>query len=83
MVSEQVILDRTHPQWDGKKLFEAARDKARETLGHKHPISGLLTYAAHDYDTDRWYRWRWPVTEHVGRIAEMILADEPLTEPTS
>lgn len=79
---EPVILDRSHPQWDGKRLFEAARDKARETLGLEHPISGLLAWAAHDYDTDRWYSWRWPVAENVGRIAEMLLAGELLKEPS-
>jgi hypothetical protein len=75
---EPVILDRLHPDWDGKRVFRAARDKARATLGRDHPISGMLTHAAYDYDTERWFNWRWPITEHVGRIAEMLLSGDLL-----
>jgi hypothetical protein len=75
---EPVITDRLHPDWDGKKVFESARDKARGTLGREHPISGLLAHAAHDYGTDRWFDWRWPVCENVGRIAEMMVTGDLL-----
>lgn len=78
---EPVITDRLHPDWDGKKLFRAARDKARATLGREHPISGLLAHAAYDYDTDRWFEWRLPVALNVGRIAEMLIAGDLLPAP--
>lgn len=80
MSDEPVILDRLNPNWDGKRLFEAARDKARETYGREHPISGLLSWAERDFDTDRWFDWPWPVATNVGRIAELLLAGE-LLEP--